>query len=183
MIWATVSSGSCFYWLYAAFPSSTTKNVTNLISVLTIWWCPYVKSSLVLLTKVFAMTSAFSWQNSVSLCPASFCTPRSNLPVTLCISWLPTFASQSPMMSRTSFFWCSKRSSEKDMATHSSIPACKVPWTAEPGRLQSMGLLRVRHDWSGVRQTDMTAAKSQQQQQQQLRGLTGFHRTDQLLWH
>ena len=28
------------------------------------------------------MTSAFSWQNSISLCPASFCTPRQNLPVT-----------------------------------------------------------------------------------------------------
>ena len=28
------------------------------------------------------MTSAFSWQNSISLCPASFCTPRPNLPVT-----------------------------------------------------------------------------------------------------
>ena len=29
------------------------------------------------------MSSAFSWQNSISLCPASFCTPRPNLPVTL----------------------------------------------------------------------------------------------------
>ena len=29
------------------------------------------------------MTSVFSWQNSVSLCPASFCTPRTNLPVTI----------------------------------------------------------------------------------------------------
>ena len=38
------------------------------------------------------MTSVFSWQNSVSLCPASFCTPRPNLPVTPGISWLPTFA-------------------------------------------------------------------------------------------
>ena len=28
------------------------------------------------------MTSAFSWQNSVSLCPTSFCSPRPNLPVT-----------------------------------------------------------------------------------------------------
>ena len=28
------------------------------------------------------MTNAFSWQNSASLCPASFCTPRPNLPVT-----------------------------------------------------------------------------------------------------
>ena len=31
---------------------------------------------------VLAMTSAFSWQNSISLCPASFCIPRPNLPVT-----------------------------------------------------------------------------------------------------
>ena len=38
---------------------------------------------------VFAMTSAFSWQNSISLCPASFRTPRPNLPVTPGISWLP----------------------------------------------------------------------------------------------
>ena len=35
---------------------------------------------------------------------------------------------------------------EKEMATHSSIPAWKSPWTEEPGRLQPMGLQRVRHD-------------------------------------
>ena len=35
---------------------------------------------------------------------------------------------------------------EKEMATHSSIIACKSPWTEEPGRLQSMGL----HDWACV---------------------------------
>ena len=34
------------------------------------------------------------------------------------------------------------------MATHSSILAWRIPWTEEPGRLQSMGSLRVRHDWS-----------------------------------
>ena len=62
-----------------------------------------VKSSLVLLKKVFAMIGVFSWQNSVSLWPALFCTPRPNLPVTPGISWLPTFAFQSPMMKRTSF--------------------------------------------------------------------------------
>ena len=38
------------------------------------------------------MTSAFSWQNSISLCPASFHIPRPNLPVTPGVSWLPTFA-------------------------------------------------------------------------------------------
>ena len=32
------------------------------------------------------------------------------------------------------------------MVTHSSILACKIPWTEEPGGLQSMGLQRVRHD-------------------------------------
>ena len=32
------------------------------------------------------------------------------------------------------------------MATHSSTLAWKIPWTEELGRLQSMGLLRVRHD-------------------------------------
>ena len=36
---------------------------------------------------------------------------------------------------------------EKAMATHSSTLAWKIPWTEEPGRLQSTGSLRVRHDW------------------------------------
>ena len=49
MIWATVSSQSCFCRLYRASPSLATKNIINLISVLTIWWCPCVQSSLVLL--------------------------------------------------------------------------------------------------------------------------------------
>ena len=35
---------------------------------------------------------------------------------------------------------------EKEMATHSSIIAWKIPWTEEPGRLQSVGSLRVRQD-------------------------------------
>ena len=35
---------------------------------------------------------------------------------------------------------------EEEMTTHSSILAWKIPWTEEPGRLQSMGLQRVRHD-------------------------------------
>ena len=36
---------------------------------------------------------------------------------------------------------------EKTLVTHSSTLAWKIPWTEEPGRLQSMGSLRVRHDW------------------------------------
>ena len=39
------------------------------------------------------------------------------------------------------------------MATHSSIPAWKIPRTEEPGGLQSMGSQRVRHDKSDLRST------------------------------
>ena len=35
---------------------------------------------------------------------------------------------------------------EKEMATHSSIPAWEIPWTEEPGGLQSIGLQRVGYD-------------------------------------
>ena len=38
--------------------------------------------------------------------------------------------------------WVRKIPLEKEMATHSSIPAWEVPWTEEPGRLQPMGLQR-----------------------------------------
>ena len=37
---------------------------------------------------------------------------------------------------------------EKEMATHSSIRAWKIPWIEELGGLRSMGLQRVRHDWA-----------------------------------
>ena len=47
MVWATVSSSSCFYWLYRAAPSLAAKNIINLISVLTIWWCRCVVFSCV----------------------------------------------------------------------------------------------------------------------------------------
>ena len=38
------------------------------------------------------------------------------------------------------------RSSGEGNGNHSSIPAWKIPWTEEPGGLQSMGSQRVRHD-------------------------------------
>ena len=39
---------------------------------------------------------------------------------------------------------------EKDMATHSSVLAWRIPWTEEPGGLPSMGSHRVGHDWSDL---------------------------------
>ena len=39
---------------------------------------------------------------------------------------------------------------EKEMATHSSVPAWRIPGTGKPGGLLSMGLHRVEHDWSDL---------------------------------
>ena len=52
-----------------------------------------------------------SFRKNISLCPASFCTPKPNLPVTPGIPWLPTFAFQSPILKRTSFLGVSSRRS------------------------------------------------------------------------
>ena len=55
--------------------------------------------------RAFALNNVFSWKNSVSLLSASFCTSKPNLPLIPGISRLPTFAFQSPMMKRASFFF------------------------------------------------------------------------------
>ena len=47
---------------------------------------------------------------------------------------------------RHSFWMVLSKCLEKAMAPHSSTLAWKIPWMEEPGRLQSMGSLRVRHD-------------------------------------
>ena len=98
MIWATVSSRSCFCWLYRASPSLAAQNIISLISVLTIWWCPCVESS----RGCLLWPVHFLGKTLISLCPASFWVPRPNLPATPGVSWLPTFAFQSPIMQRTS---------------------------------------------------------------------------------
>ena len=46
--------------------------------------------------------------------------------------WVPSLGWEDPL--------------EEEMTTHSSLLAREIPWTEEPGRLQSMGLHRVRHD-------------------------------------
>ena len=47
-------------------------------------------------------------------------------------NWVPSLGREDPL--------------EKEMAIHSSTIAWKIPWTEEPGRLQSMGSKRVGHD-------------------------------------
>ena len=103
MIWATVSSRSCFLTVssfsifgYKEYNQSDFGVDYLMVSMYRVFSCCW--------KRVFAMTSAFSWQNSISLCPASFHIPRPNLPVIPGISWLPTFAFQSVIMKRTSPF-------------------------------------------------------------------------------
>ena len=50
---------------------------------------------------------------------------------------------------------------EKGMATHSSILAWRIPWTEEPGGLQSMGSQRVGHDWATSHTHYMQVRKQQ----------------------
>ena len=52
---------------------------------------------------------------------------------------------------------------EKEMATHSSILAWKIPRTGEPGRLQSMGLQRVKHDWARMHATQKLRGSQDEQ--------------------
>ena len=49
------------------------------------------------------------------------------------------------------------RSPEEGMATRSSILAWRIPWTDKSGRLWSIGLQRVRHDWSNLASTHTAA--------------------------
>ena len=90
MIWATVSSWSCFCWPYRASPSLAAKNIINLISLLTICWCPCVVFSYVV-GRGCLLWPVHSLGKTLLLCPASVCTSRPNLPVTPGISCFPTF--------------------------------------------------------------------------------------------
>ena len=102
MIWATVNSRSCSCWLYRVSPSLAAKNIINLILVLTILWCPCVVTFWVVGNGCF-LWLVRSLDKTISLRPASFCTPRPNFPVNPGISWRPTFAFQSSMMKRLLF--------------------------------------------------------------------------------
>ena len=54
---------------------------------------------------------------------------------------------------RCGFDPCDGKILAEGMATHSSTPAWRIPWTGKPGRLQSMGLQRVGNDWSDLAHT------------------------------
>ena len=91
-------------WTDRVSPSLGAKNMISLMLILTSWWCPFLDHLLSCWKRVFAIPSVFTWQNSVSLCSASVCTPRSIFPFIISISWFSTFAFQSLVMKRTSLF-------------------------------------------------------------------------------
>ena len=83
------------------------------------------------------MTSAFSWQNSVSLCPL-----HSVLQGRICL--LLQVPLDCLLLHSSPLWWKGREGN----GTPLQYFAWKIPWMEEPGRLQSMGLLRVGHDWA-----------------------------------
>ena len=61
-------------------------------------------------------------------------------------AWWAAVHGVAKSQTRLSDFTLHLHALEKDMATHSSVLAWRIPGTGEPGGLQSMGLLRVGHD-------------------------------------
>ena len=60
--------------------------------------------------------------------------------------WLSGKRTHLPMQETQVQFLGREDPREKEMATHSNILAWRIPWTEEPGGLQSMGLQRIGHD-------------------------------------
>ena len=102
-------------------------------------------------------------QTHISCVASRFFTaePRgSPLRLRLCVYWIVTLHPSQPLevtvllsvsMNLTSL-------GEKEMATHSSVLVWRIPGTAEPGGLPSMGLHRVGHDWSDLAAAAAAAA-------------------------
>ena len=109
-------------------------------------WFPFGLTGLILLSKRLSRDlQHHSWKvpnaSALSLfhCPA-LTSKRASL--------LAQMVKNLPAMWETQVQSLVQEDLEKGMASHSSILSWRIPWTEEPGRLQSMGLQRVRHDWT-----------------------------------
>ena len=88
------------------------------------------------LTHIFCSFPTFETQTIIPTLSPSTAPIDSNIPLA---EQLPVVSFK--LFSKVAF-------PEKAMAPHSSTLAWKIPWMEEPGRLQRMGSLRVRHDWT-----------------------------------
>ena len=112
-----------------------------------LWFCPDICPGIGLLDHMATLFLAF-WGTSISF------------PVVTALLYIPTnnqevflLSTPSPAFGICRFFNDGHSDqcevvSEKAMAPHSSTLAWKIPWTEEPGGLQSMGSLRVGHNWA-----------------------------------
>ena len=106
----------------------------------TIYWrgclCPIVYSCLLYKNKVSIGALVYFW--AFYLVPlvfrASLVAQRVKRLLAMRETWVRFLGQEDPL--------------EKEIATHSSILAWKIPWMEKPGRLQSMGSQRVGHDWA-----------------------------------
>ena len=105
MIWATVSSWSCFCWLCRASSSLAAKNIINLILVLTIWWCPCVESSLVLLEEGVCYDQCILFAKFCKSLTCFILYSKAKLPVTPGISWSFYFCIPVPYKWKWHLFW------------------------------------------------------------------------------
>ena len=111
MIWATVSSRSCFCWLYRAFPSLVTKNIVNLILIFTDHLVMSMYKIVPIVGRGCLLWPVPSGGKTVSFCPTPFCTKGQTCLLLQVISWLSTFAFPFPMIKKISVFGVnSKRS-------------------------------------------------------------------------
>ena len=102
--------------------------------------------------KNFPRTGFWLCMSEIFLLPVYTCTPSlrhligilSETPLTQAGGNLNLQAT----LCSSSFSVLQHRAREKAMAPHSRTVARKIPWMEEPGRLQSMGSLRVRHNWA-----------------------------------
>ena len=97
------------------------------------WQAGFLPRPLSLACRWLPSTSSHGLSSCLCASLVSFCVSRfSLLRRTPSLDWMKVYPK--------SLIWTS-------MAAHSSTLAWKIPWTEEPGRLQSMGSLRVGHDW------------------------------------
>ena len=126
------------------------------------------------------MTSAFSWQNSASLCPASFCTPRPNLPVTPGICF-PIFEFQSAILKNPSFWGVSSSVVSDSVRPRRWQPTrLRRPWDS-PGKNTRVGchfLLRCMKKEVKVSRSVMSDSATPWTEAYQAPPSTGFSRQE-----
>ena len=131
MIWAIVSSWSCFCWLNRASPSLAAKNIINLISILTIRWRPCVESSFVLLGEGVCYDQCILLAKLLAFALLHFVL-QGQICLLLQVSWLPTFAFQSPIVKVKVGQLCPTLCNPMDCIVYGILQARILEWVAFP---------------------------------------------------